>query len=676
VSTVDIERLHFYQRQALGAVDLEAQQAYHRDMRRRHNLGPHTWGIVAGLELEEVPPPQGVTAPPELWIRPGFAVDGFGRELVVLEPYRLDPAQFKNEPNDYIAVYLAYDEEAAASPASGYELCDTPDQFGRVRESFRVVVGTPLTILSLHENVTVAGKVVTPREAPPPAQATGPNLELETPPDESVAYQQFPDDELDREARWLVRLGSVNWDGKQFETNDGTRLQEERQYAGLVAERIFAPTDHLLIRRRWADDVLIQAIVENSHLNGNGGAQVTAREDEMRACTLGFFGSTQAVFRDLLPKTGFVAALKDSEQLAFNHQGEGPITFHTADWNERMRVTTDGYVGIGTKAPSTRLEVNRDWDGEEGAVRVSGDKPTIRFAGGANAANESWLLHLGSNGPGNIEFFHRTGAKAWESVLGMQRGYAGIYARALYLSGGGIPQESRYWNSISFNAHHSAENNSWIFPDPSTTAVTIEMDDGISAGRFEIWGTTKTAKTSWSRRFAINTESGDTYLGESGGNVGIGTTAPDKRLHVKGDAHITGDLDVGGNILHMGNGALTVLTQQFAIKNGQGVANSDGQNQPGVWTYDHTGLISQRLGFYVVLNGFTIFDGFDGSPDWENKGFRHAATLNAIPQLVYVRITDSSNANRLSGLAYTSESKQTNEGDNATLFTVVVIGRT
>ena len=49
-----VERLNYYQFQYVGAEDLRAQQAYHRDALRRHDLGPHTWGIVSGLRLTDL----------------------------------------------------------------------------------------------------------------------------------------------------------------------------------------------------------------------------------------------------------------------------------------------------------------------------------------------------------------------------------------------------------------------------------------------------------------------------------------------------------------------------------------------------------------------------------------------------------------------------------------------
>jgi len=198
--------------------------------------------------------------------------------------------------------------------------------------------------------------------------------------------------------------------------------------------------------------------------------------------------------------------------------------------------------------------------------------------------------------------------------------------------------------------------------------VTVEMDDYFGIGRFEVWGTTNANTQSFLRRLAINTDSGDVYMADSGGNVGIGTATPDQKLEVAGNVHITGDLDVGGNILKGGNGALTVLKQQFAVRNA-------GQNSPGTWTFNHAGQLSERLGAFVLLNGFTIFGGFDGNIDWENRGHPHNVNATAIPQLVYVRITDDSDPNQVSGVAYTSESFQSDEGDNATLFTVIVIGR-
>ena len=79
--------------------------------------------------------------------------------------------------------------------------------------------------------------------------------------------------------------------------------------------------------------------------------------------------------------------------------------------NETM-VATDGKIGIGVPAPRSKLEVAGDWTGERGALELSGHKPTVRFTGGSDLADRSWIIHLGGNGPGDLEFHTRTPSDA------------------------------------------------------------------------------------------------------------------------------------------------------------------------------------------------------------------------------------------------------------------------
>jgi hypothetical protein len=244
----NIERLNYFQRQFLGAEDFEAQQDYHRDMRRRHHLGAHSWGLVAGLELAELEQEGGGDGV-DVFVMPGLAVDGFGREIVVLAPYQLDASLFQAfSTQQYLDVWIAYDDELARRPAQGYEPCNGDDAYTRVREGFRVVV-EPKT--PYHDKVEVDG-----RELEPPADdasgAAAGGVEvadlLTIPHDESVPYQELPDDE-DR-PRWLVRLGSVHWDGSQLIADDAGRLGEGRRYLGAVASQVLAPDGKLTLRDR------------------------------------------------------------------------------------------------------------------------------------------------------------------------------------------------------------------------------------------------------------------------------------------------------------------------------------------------------------------------------------------------------------------------------------------
>lgn len=76
---MSLPRIRWHERQTVQSDDLQAEQDYRIDLRRRHNLGHHGWGVVRGMAL--VPAPAGVV------VEPGLAVDGYGREILL--PARL-----------------------------------------------------------------------------------------------------------------------------------------------------------------------------------------------------------------------------------------------------------------------------------------------------------------------------------------------------------------------------------------------------------------------------------------------------------------------------------------------------------------------------------------------------------------------------------------------------------
>jgi hypothetical protein len=236
----DIERVNYYQLEYLGAEDFKTEQAYHRDMRRRHNVGHHLLGIVTGLEILEVKQASGTGF--DVYIQPGLAIDGFGREIVVFTPYKLDAADFRSftgtAPRE---VWIGYREQLDTPPAAGYAQCDGEDQNKRVREDFRIVIDPPSP---KHPAVVVGGKSAVLRSDP--AAANAPAV---IPDDESVPYQDFPEDET---VRWLVCLGNATWnhDSGQFNlTPDATRILG-RVYTGVIAESVLSPSAKLFLRPR------------------------------------------------------------------------------------------------------------------------------------------------------------------------------------------------------------------------------------------------------------------------------------------------------------------------------------------------------------------------------------------------------------------------------------------
>jgi hypothetical protein len=139
--TTSIDRVHFYERQYLRAFDLDAEQLYHLQMRRRLNLALHLWGIVDGFDVTKGPLVPG--APDQFIISPGMAIDGFGREIVMPQAYALSSEDVRLNriagPKDcWLAI--AYRRELATPPSPGYRLCDLNDQFTRWHETFAILI--------------------------------------------------------------------------------------------------------------------------------------------------------------------------------------------------------------------------------------------------------------------------------------------------------------------------------------------------------------------------------------------------------------------------------------------------------------------------------------------------------------------------------------------------------
>jgi len=73
-----LERPNFFPGKLLTAEDLQAEQDYHRDRQRRHNLLLHGTGVVCGLRVGVE---EGGIA-----VSPGMALDSSGNEIIVDAP--------------------------------------------------------------------------------------------------------------------------------------------------------------------------------------------------------------------------------------------------------------------------------------------------------------------------------------------------------------------------------------------------------------------------------------------------------------------------------------------------------------------------------------------------------------------------------------------------------------
>ncbi len=209
MSNNGIARVHYFERQFLRTQDFADEQAYHIAMRRRHNIAHHTWGIVHGLEL--------VAEEGNLFVQPGMAVDGYGRELILAERQPLSIAAFVEKGSDVLDVWLVYNRVGSDVAPRGYVGCGADGDAGFYRWQEQ-----PLVRLAKPEDPT------NPRQ---PESVPAGDLDFDpsrTPPD-------------DPQEDWPVFLGRVLRAPANPDQPYSVDLAD-RPYVGLVGEAVVAPS--------------------------------------------------------------------------------------------------------------------------------------------------------------------------------------------------------------------------------------------------------------------------------------------------------------------------------------------------------------------------------------------------------------------------------------------------
>lgn len=106
MSALPASRVNYFDRQFIRLAELTDEQAYHLQLHRRHNLSHHSWGIVVGLDI--MAQEDGRPA-----VQPGLAVDGYGRELLLLDRRVFGREEFDRYGTNRLDLWLEYRLELA-----------------------------------------------------------------------------------------------------------------------------------------------------------------------------------------------------------------------------------------------------------------------------------------------------------------------------------------------------------------------------------------------------------------------------------------------------------------------------------------------------------------------------------------------------------------------------------
>ncbi len=582
----EVERLRYYERQFLGATDFNDEQNYHRDSLRRHLLGPHTWGIVTGLELSTAAAESGQGV--DVTIECGLAVDAFGRTIALLDQTALAKDQFEalaDQTNtQWVDVGLRYVEQTTGQPSPGFETCATGGDECRIVETYAVQVNTPGQIGVVNNDVTVAGQPLDPANAVA---------------DYSIPHQELPDDAT---PRWIVPLGRVQWQPSADPTVAGSFLAADAQgrvYGGAVAASLLAPDGSVVVRGR-ADAPASPAPTQllavegtlgaSGLLTASGGLDVTGATD---------ITGEVAIAGDVEITGGLQVELPSSSDeavvgVAKTGGGIDPTVTIAGDGT----VTVAGQVAIGASSPGSSL------------LAVS--------APGAAAVNEFTIASSGDTQVGGKLVVN--GTLDVNSSLSIHDASGGDDTDPFVLS--------RHQRATDQND------------------LRVQIGDNLDGLDRFVVGPVYYGDGQFKEQFVVDN---------------LGNLNAAGSLNLGADLAVTGSLRVTGS-----NNLIVAFTEELSVVMGPA-------DEPVTWTVNHPVMFAAVYARFAVWNGFSIWP--QGSPGAWQTFTGHAANANAIPQHVFVRVTDSSSTEYTSGVGYVSESDAANEHDNSALFTVVVLGR-
>lgn len=102
---VRLKRPNYYAGKLMTADDFLAEQNYQLERQWQHNRMLHGYGIVVGLEVGLDVNEDGST---QVIVSPGYALDGWGREIVVTEPISI---YLPGDRHD-LTLYIKYVEQS------------------------------------------------------------------------------------------------------------------------------------------------------------------------------------------------------------------------------------------------------------------------------------------------------------------------------------------------------------------------------------------------------------------------------------------------------------------------------------------------------------------------------------------------------------------------------------
>jgi hypothetical protein len=326
----------------------------------------------------------------DVYLQPGLAIDGFGREIIVFNRTQvtqdLFAASYSPNPNANAVnmyIWIAYTQQFAGADSDVCAAQNISNANRRVQETFQLIVTTsPSPVPSLNDALVVDGVEVTPPAQPNPAPIPAPPPtpgQIVFPYDGSVPSQQFNQD--DSAAHWYILLGQVLWHPHFQVFLQIASTSSGRQYVGVVAGTLEVPDHHLVIGDRTTpfplpDDASYPGVAVEIAGTLTVDRLLTAWKDvDIPLGHLNFGSQVRQMINLWDVKYGigvqdFTLYFRSDADFCWYRQGThnntrgnagGGVLAMKLDDTSRLTITGDaivnGRAGIGTATPGFKLDV-------------------------------------------------------------------------------------------------------------------------------------------------------------------------------------------------------------------------------------------------------------------------------------------------------------------------------
>ena len=346
---------------------------------------------------------------------------------------------------------------------------------------------------------------------------------------------------------WVDDSGNVGIGGTAATTTSNLYIQT----TGNVGIGTTAPTQKLDI----VGNLNLSGTIFSNGTSGVSGQILTSTGAGLQWVNASSVGGTYVFNNGLTNNSGTVGLGGTLTQNTTIGTSSFSLSFLGLGNSQSLFIGASGYVGIGTTNPVYPLDVKGL--GSFGQIFVSNSSNSIVVASGGNitsqggstfyVGNASSDLYLGGSGKTILNQTGNVGIGTSAPNYKLQVAGDALISTRLGIGSTNVLYDLNVGNTSNFNTIFTTGS---VGINTTNPQQALDINGNVQTnGVFQVKTTSQTfiqLRKNGSLNGEVLSNTGDIIIQGSAGNVGIGTTAPTKRLDVSGDINLSGTIFAAG----------------------------------------------------------------------------------------------------------------------------------